>query len=700
MNLVVSLLLALVLLLSPILAAIPDEPLWSSWLSAGTLLAVVLAAIAALRGNRIFSVRLNGAEKTFLVLLGLAFLSIPARLVIQHGADFFGLMLRGWAILATDFALFALARRVAVDKRSLYGLILSAVVGAAYVSQNGVLEYLPFLMAHQTSHRVFSTSTPDYLAGYLVLLLPVTLALLLQVPAASGLPPLVRRAGALILGLIFLFEMVALLTTGSRFALVSLLIGFAVFGVSLLIAMRHGLTLSNTTRGLLGVMLVGLILAGAVFARPVIARLHNVHDNSAAFRKWTWKGSLKMAAANPALGTGIGTWPDLYPRYALTGFTRLAHNSYLQMADECGIPALLALLTTLGLLGRSVSRGLSFAPTAPVEIPAALTPRRGRKTPAPAAPPPIDILPNDPRLLLCGLAGALTSGAVQNLIDSDWSVFFLGATFWTLAGLAAGVATPTALDSDKQYAPLPISFAVGTVAAALCVFTAAQGIAAGYGSQDYGAARAWDPLNGKNASDQGYKVFFIRNGDLPGAETALRTAVALEPNSLNYKRLGTVLQRGGRQREAQEVYRTGLEIDPNNLDLLLALGDYRRLSDLEMTPVGTVRALGEVTETKFAVADAAMGDAAVETNPAEAADYYARAAKVLEAFADEGGSTDFERQALSGGHADPQLDRDMRSLYRRVLDHWIALAPDDATLPKRSQEYLTKFDAVLAKSAQ
>jgi len=670
---VVSLLLALTLIVSPSLAAIPDEPLWSSWLSAGILLGVALTAVATGRGNAGFARQICPAEKSFLVLVGLASLSIPARLMVQHGTGYLGPMLRGWALLATNFALFALTRRVASDKNSLYGLVLAAVAGSAIAADVGVQEYVAHLRAGEGSWRVFGTSTPDFFAGYFVLLLPLTLAIILQAVSLRSLTRLLRGLIALVFGSVLLFQFVSMLTTGSRFALISLGVGIVVFGISLVTAGRHGLILGKATRGLMGVLLVGLLLAGTVFARPVAARFKNLHDNSAAFRVWTWKGAAKMAEANPWLGTGIGTWPDLYPRYALTGFTRLAHNSYLQIADECGIPALLALLATLSLLGVSVKRRLTEAADASLKQ---------------------QFLPDDPRLLLCGLAGALVGGAAQNLIDSDWSVYFLGATFWTLAGLAAGIAAPETKSREIQKTRAPQLTVVGCVAAIFCAFLAAEGVAAGYGAEDYGAARAWDPLNGHYPSDQGYKVFYLQNNALPEAETALHTAVALEPNTLNYKRLGTVLERAGKAQQAQDAYRSGLAADPNNLDLLLSLGNYRRVSELEMTPVGKVRALGEVTETRFAIADAKMGDLTAMAAPAQAIDYYSRAAKLLEAYVTEGGSANIERQALSGGSVDPRKDLEMRQLYGHVMDALIALAPNDSVLLKRRKQYLRRFEAM------
>lgn len=747
----VAALIGLVLLLAPLLAALPEEPqtisstFWSSWLCAAALEGTALAALAVLRGDRTLGVRVTRAEAAFLVLLGLAFLSIPARMAVEHGTGYFGPMLHGWMLLATNFALFALARRVAVHRTLALGLLLAAIAGAAIVADRGVQEYLPSVRAGHPEVRVFATSTPDFLAGYLVMLLPTTLAVLLSLLGTRALSPLVRGAGGLILALVLLFQAVTLLGTSSRFgSLVSLPFGLVVFASGLSFAVRRGYPLARWLR-LAGLGLAALgLLVGVAFARPVLARLHNLHDNSTAFRVWTWRGSVRMAAANPVLGTGVGIWSDQYPRYALTGFTRLAHSGYLQMADECGIPALLALLATLGLLGVSLVRGLYVRPTeiVPASLPAPAPPikatRQSRRRAAPQPVPPTgparaDLLPADSRLLQCGLLAALAEGVTQNLIDSDWSVFFLGATFWTLAGLASGLAAPpsdiapdTIADTPKVVpARLPL-VAVGLVAAVFAVYAATQGVAAGYASQAQdlldadpaGAARTldvarqWDPLSPRYPYDQGYRAYYAHLGDLPDAEASLRMAVSLAPNSSSQRRLGEVLQRQGRRADALAAYQAGLHADPNSLDLLLALarlspppaslGYYQRVSDLELTPVGTVRALGETTETKFALADTAVADALARTGPARATTLYARAAHVLERFADEGGSTDPQRQGMNGGRADPRLDSDLRGLYGHVLDSWISLAPPAGRdkLRRRRVQYTRIFDSVLAQSSQ
>jgi len=694
LNIAVAVILGLVLLLAPIVAAVPDEPLWSSWLMAGTL---GVAAVAAWRGGGAFWARPTRAEKAFLLLLGVAFLSILWRLVAQGGTGFFGPMLRGWATLAADFALFALARRASADSRVRLGLTACAVLGAVIVADIGIQEYvahLPRLQAGQpiwhlrlTTWRIFATSTPDYLAGYFVITLPLTLALLLQAPAVRGLTPLLRVLTLLLLGVAALFQLAALFFTGSRFALVSLAVSLIVFGVALWRASQAGYALPKASRGLIIAAGVVLVLCGAVLARPVLARMHNLNDNSAAFRVWTWRGSLKMAAANPVLGTGVGSWPDLYPRYALTGFTRVAHSSYLQMADECGVPGLVLLVGTLALLGGTLWRGLALHPP--------------------------ENAPLDPRLLLCGLLAGCAGSVVQNLIDSDWYVFFLGTTFWTLAGLAMSIAAPEAAVTETKRPALPVVLAVSGVVGAFALLTAGQGLAALSASSappDYATARTWDPLNAKYPSAEGYKVR-ARQGDLSSAEADLRQAVALEPEGVNWRRLGDVLKAQGEAAAALSAYQSGLRTDPNSLPLLQAAAQtappvqsltyYQKMADLEQSPVGTVRALGESVETRFAYADTALGDASAKTHPARALLYYARATDVIERFVDAGGSLNEQQQALSGFEPDPAQDAAMRGLYLHVMDARLALAPpaDKPALERRRADYKQKLDAVLAKSS-
>ena len=72
-------------------------------------------------------------------------------------------------------------------------------------------------------------------------------------------------------------------------------------------------------------------------------------DRSAQSRLEIWRGALRMISDYPFWGTGYGTFFSFIPFYTpeLHGMQMDAHNSYLIVAAEMGIPALLAFLSIL-----------------------------------------------------------------------------------------------------------------------------------------------------------------------------------------------------------------------------------------------------------------------------------------------------------------------------------------------------------------
>ncbi|MEI6632953.1 MAG: O-antigen ligase family protein [Chlamydiota bacterium] len=63
-------------------------------------------------------------------------------------------------------------------------------------------------------------------------------------------------------------------------------------------------------------------------------------ESSSAGRISIWKGGLKMVMVNPLLGVGYGKFPTEVGRYEWYAAGRDAHNSYLLIAAEMGIPTL------------------------------------------------------------------------------------------------------------------------------------------------------------------------------------------------------------------------------------------------------------------------------------------------------------------------------------------------------------------------
>jgi O-antigen ligase len=101
-------------------------------------------------------------------------------------------------------------------------------------------------------------------------------------------------------------------------------------------------------------MIIVFLLACA--SVPMVNRIFHALDMDprAYFRIDVWLSAIHMVMAQPLWGFGPGTFGDVYPIYrsgslwnTVTGF---AHNEYLQVAAECGLPALLLTLLLLWFL--------------------------------------------------------------------------------------------------------------------------------------------------------------------------------------------------------------------------------------------------------------------------------------------------------------------------------------------------------------
>lgn len=120
-----------------------------------------------------------------------------------------------------------------------------------------------------------------------------------------------------------------------------------------------GLALKSKYK-LIGVATV--VLAGALtFALlpdRVVERVGTIKtaaetDQSAQMRFDSWRVSWLIMNDHPIFGIGPRNMLELYNVYLDAGYVRVAHNSFLQMAVDGGIPALLLFL---GLIGLSLGR--------------------------------------------------------------------------------------------------------------------------------------------------------------------------------------------------------------------------------------------------------------------------------------------------------------------------------------------------------
>jgi O-antigen ligase len=640
-----------------------------------------------------------------------AIVSMASRIfVTQHGSSqYVDPMMRStcyWAMMASLAAGgFAVCRRSRVNA---YVILIAIVAVATYASGLAVQDYLQWVKTHHsTDWREFGTSTPDYFAGYLLITIPITLALFLNAPAGLG-----KRVSWLF-ALALVLELASLPITGSRFALISLVVLAVVFAVGLAVAAKGGFELSKPFRTRLVTLAVIAVLAGGAFAGPMLHRLGSgtmaSQANSGAFRVYTWRGALRMAAQFPLLGAGPGMFIYIYPQYANVGFTRETHSGYLQVLDDLGpIGEICVLMIVGGCLwaGASALRAPKSATEASPESP--LLEQVAHST-------------TDDRIVIVGLISGVVGALVQNSIDSDWMVTLCGVTLFLAAGALLGLAAARSTEPTEPSRALSPIRTSSAAAAALLALACLTWSFAGFAeeSQDYIGAASIEPMNPDYVSNLAWKVNFAAR-DLTGCERNLTTAIALAPDPVTYHRRAELYDFTHRPQLALADITSGLQCDPNSLELLLlggqisdevhnhpaALGYYSRMTQLQTAPYGLIPAIGEVVEFRYAFADAVMGaDALGAGRPKDAIVYLTRSQIILQTYADEGGSSNEMRQALTGGKPDPEIDRQLQDLYNQVMTALIGIYQTQADLTSAAsarsvyQAYKQKYIRIVGLSS-
>ena len=184
-------------------------------------------------------------------------------------------------------------------------------------------------------------------------------ALALALPLSIGLPvalwSLTRNRNSAIIGALpFLVVLPALAVTSSKGGLLAAFVGTLVT-VFALRASRPGAFVTAFRKLLPAVLVLGLVF-GALAAKTVGPRLlaaRGADNNSTMFRTYLWRGTLRMIEAKPVVGFGPGAFSGSFPRYALADVARSSEQSWLQIAAESGVPAILFLLSAFALAFRN-----------------------------------------------------------------------------------------------------------------------------------------------------------------------------------------------------------------------------------------------------------------------------------------------------------------------------------------------------------
>jgi len=553
----------------------------------------------------------------------------------------------------TYLLVFLMVVGLSSDRSSIYLVLGSLMVSGLIVGALGVKEYV---LTGSAGWRVFSTFfNPDFLAGFAAMMLPVALAWYLS-RTSVGI--------SAVAGLAVLYLFANVLISGSRFGALTALGGVIVFLVLALVS--ASVRRAQVLRGL--ALVIPLVLVYLLLSRPLAGRIATTkaEAHSGGFRIYTWKGTLRMAEAHPIHGTGLGTFEVAYPRYALVGYTKLAHNTYLQLAAEAGPLAAGMLVVLLVSL------------TLPPII--ALARRRVKSDSTDGSPGDFRWMP-DSSLMTCGLLGGAAASMARNLVDSDWYVTAIGISFWAVLGAAVALGNPgirellitsdagprpsirpasggTTRDRRVRQDPTTPSVPIGGVSRggrrlarymrlAACgiviiicstsLMLAGEVISArgeSAWSQDpqttiagYRLSLKLDPLNAeyRRKPAMAYLALARQSDDSSLADRArieILKAVRLEPgNAKNFYQLGRVSSLCSQPDKAISAYQAALRCNPNAVEVMLALARayedssrhaeavriWQRMVEVEDSPYERIRAVPELVAPEYVFARQALG---------------------------------------------------------------------------------------------
>lgn len=585
-----------------------------------------------------------------------------------------------WSAWLTAAGLCAEAGRRPEGRQRVAGALL---LGCGYVVVQGMQEYLyQAFREGNRSWRTFSTFfSPNLLAAYLEALIPLTLAVYLRAE---------RRPATVLTGFLAALQIGTLFATGSRGGVLLLAGGMAAFAV--MAAVRRVRPTRQDLARAVALLLVTLPLL-AVTGRPILGRVQRSRADTAQasagaatsdgasapaepaeagaeaqsnqFRRLTWRSTLTMVKERPLQGFGLGAWRFVHPRFAIAGFTRMAHQSYLQLAAEIGVPGLLAFLA---LLAATVFSLLWAGPATPEEA-----------------------------WLVPGIGAGLAASAAHNLIDYSWYVYGTALPFWALVGLVwafaqRGRETASPAPGRRELAAARVAatvwLAVTTwLAVAASYHARAAGAAAlarqeASGSAGYALLEEAESLAQRAASLNPLAAEpWVLLGDIRrsrrefgAAVEAYGAAARRAPTwSIPRYRQGAALAGSGDLPGAIQAYEAGLRDDPHSTELLAHLAEaqiaagrradahatYERLLGVAAGPSGQVTALEQMRDYRPALAHQYLGQEAEDRgHVGDAIAHYESGATLLHRRRRDllaGGLATIE----AAGQLDPAVERDL-----------------------------------------
>ncbi|UCG11166.1 MAG: O-antigen ligase family protein [Deltaproteobacteria bacterium] len=255
-------------------------------------------------------------------------------------------------------AVFYLTFDLARSRTQTKGLVVAILGVGTALAFIGFIKYhqgtLPSFWNYGTpGEETFLTSTfmnHNHIAGYLAMVFTLCLGVFLYRPFGN----------LAIWGALLVLILVALCLSMSRGSWIATFVALEF----MLISYVYKSQLRRFRLWSMGLALLLVVFITILASNPVIERLHsvqNIEETSLKARLAVWKKSLDVVLMRPIWGSGLGTFPWSFSQVRPAGLThryREAHNDYVQVITEMGLPVLVPLSWGIFLIFRTGLRGL------------------------------------------------------------------------------------------------------------------------------------------------------------------------------------------------------------------------------------------------------------------------------------------------------------------------------------------------------
>jgi len=273
-------------------------------------------------------------------------------------------------------AVFFFARLLGKNRARRRHLVTWLVALGTFEALYGLVQYLTgwqrifgYVKKYNLEEATGTYINRNHFAGFLEMVIPFGVALVLYENAklprrvVAGRNARIKRVlGGKKLSRIGLWLLAAtvmvagLLFSLSRMGIISAVASLAVMAAFSGFQRKLGLWFAA------GIMACGIILVLWMGAGPALGRFGTISEEyaSADESRWSlWRDTARLIGGHPLLGSGLGTFPVAFTRVQSTflgRFVNHAHNDYLELASDLGIPAAALFWGSTGALLVRVAR--------------------------------------------------------------------------------------------------------------------------------------------------------------------------------------------------------------------------------------------------------------------------------------------------------------------------------------------------------